>query len=410
MATTAHESSRCAQPAHAALRDSPHLVVATIAASVLSLLGLNTMPLWIGPLIDAFAMGEEAAGLLGSVETGAMFLASVGVAGAMARWSRSRTALVGVALAVAGQAFSATTDIYGELVIGRFVAGAGEGLLMAAGSAAVAASVDPDRLFARITFVGGFLVAPVLFALPRATEPYGPAGAFATLSAVSVLFAAFLVWLPPPRAGEESMPTLRGAPNFWLALPIMLSLFVLETGQGAVWAFTAPVGEAAGLSPEGVGDTLSVTTVVGLSGAAFAMWLGTRYGRMLPLIVGIALNVGASLGLLLVREPFAFVAFNLLWVTAFLFVTPYIMGALAALDDLGRWTAAGAGFYTLGDAFAPWVGGLVLGRGSFGMLALLALGTGCVALVLLLPVLRRMGDLPAPGQAALEAPAPSAQL
>lgn len=392
MDTTAHEPSRPAQPAPAALRDSPRLVVATLAASVLSLLGLNTMPLWIGPLMDAFAMGEEAAGLLGSVETGAMFLASVGVAGAMARWSRSRTALVGVALAVAGHAYSATTDIYGELVVGRFVAGTGEGLLMAAGSAAVAASVDPDRLFARITFVGGFLVAPLLFGLPRATAPYGPAGAFATLAAASALLAAFLVWLPAPRADAGSMPTLRSAPNFWLALPIMLSLFVLETGQGAVWAFTAPVGEAAGLSPEGVGDTLSITTVVGLGGAAFAMWLGTRCGRMLPLIAGVALNVGASLGLLLVREPVAFVAFNLLWIAAFLFVTPYILGALAALDDLGRWTAAGAGIYTLGDAFAPWVGGLVLGHGGFGALALLVLGTGAAALVLLLPVLRRMGD------------------
>jgi predicted MFS family arabinose efflux permease len=409
MATAANEPSRPAQTPPVAPRDPLPMVAAVIAASLVSLLGLNTMPLWIGPLMADFAMGEEAAGLLGSVETGAMFLASVAVAGAMARWSRSRTALAGVALAIAGHAYSATTDVYSELVVGRFMAGTGEGLLMAAGSAAVAASFDPDRLFARITFVSGFVAAPILFALPRATGPYGPAGAFVVLALVSAAFAVFLFWLPPARAVEEQMPTLRSAPNFWLALPIMLSLFVLETGQGAVWAFTAPVGEAAGLSPEAVGNTLSVTTVVGLSGAAFAMWLGTRYGRMLPLIVGIALNVGASLGLLLIREPFAFVAFNLLWVVAFLFVTPYIMGALAALDDLGRWAAAGAGFYTLGDALAPWTGGLALGRGGFGMLALLALGTGSVSLVLLLPVLRRMGDPLISGQVdELEFSAPSA--
>jgi len=397
MATTAHEPSRPAPPP-AAPRDPPRLVAAVIAASLVSLLGLNMMPLWIGPVMADFAMGEEAAGLLGSVETGAMFLASVAVAGAMARWSRSRTALVGVALAIVGHAYSATTDVYTELVVGRFVAGTGEGLLMAAGSAAVAASFDPDRLFARTTFVAGLIGAPILFALPRATGAYGPAGAFITFAVVSAAFAAFLVWLPPPRADEEQTPTLRSAPNFWLALPIMLSLFVLETGQGAVWAFVAPVAEDAGLSPEALGNILSITTVVGLSGAAFAMWLGTRYGRMVPLIVGIALNVGASLGLLLMREPVAFVAFNLLWVAAFLFVTPYILGALAALDDLGRWTAAGAGLYTLGDAFAPWVGGLVLGRGGFGMLALLVLGTGTVALALLLPVLRRMGDPHAPAR------------
>lgn len=231
-----------------------------------------------------------------------------------------------------------------------------------------------------------------------------------TLAVVSAVFAAFLVWLPPPREEAEQKPTLRGAPNFWLALPIMLSLFVLETGQGAVWAFITPVAEDAGLCAEALGNTLSVTTVLGLSGAALAMWLGTRYGRMLPLIVGIALNVGASLGLLLVREPVFFVAFNLLWVIAFLFVTPYILGALAALDDLGRWTAAGSGFYTLGDVFAPWTGGALLGRGGFGVLALLVLGTGTIALALLLPVLRRMGDRGAPGEAAsVELSAPSAQ-
>ena len=65
------------------------------------------------------------------------------------------------------------------------------------------------------------------------------------------------------------------------------------------------------------------------------------------------------------------------------------MGALAAMDDLGRWVVASDGAWTLGDALGPGIAGSLVERYGYVPLAGLALVAGVTCLIAILAVLRR---------------------
>ena len=85
----------------------------------------------------------------------------------------------------------------------------------------------------------------------------------------------------------------------------------------------------------------------------------------------------------------SYVAFNLLWNAAYYFVVPYLMGAMAAMDDLGRWVVASDGVWTLGDAVGPAVAGTLVEWGGYPPLAVLVLVGGLGCMFMMLGVLRR---------------------
>jgi predicted MFS family arabinose efflux permease len=373
-------------------RDSLRLLAAVVAATAVGMGGYHVLPLLVGSLIERVQIGEEATGALGSAEMTALALVSLGLAGPLSRWSRARTALAGIALTVLGNAISAWAASYAVLFAGRMVAGIGEGLALAAGMAAFASARDPDRLFANTIIIGALLAAGLQVGIPYALEPFGPPGGFLTLIVVSLALAPLCLWLPAPHpATADEEPSLRGAPNRTAAVVVMLALFILELGQGAVWTFLERIGaQQVGMSTEAVGWTLAGTALISLPGAGIAAALGTRLGRALPIFVGVALNVVASAWLLLTHEAFVYVAMNLLWAAAFAFLLPYVMGVLAALDDLGRWTVAGTAIYTIGDAPAPWLGGKVLADGGFPAIAAMVVVTGLVATPMITAVARRL--------------------
>ena len=121
-----------------------------------------------------------------------------------------------------------------------------------------------------------------------------------------------------------------------------------------------------------------------------AAWLGTRFGRKWPIVIGIALNVVAALWLTLGHDPASFVAMNLLWNAAYYFVVPYTLGAMASLDHLGRWVVASDAVWTLGDGIGPGVAGTLVERVGYDGLASLAAFTGVQCVVVLMLVMRHI--------------------
>jgi MFS family permease len=169
-----------------------------------------------------------------------------------------------------------------------------------------------------------------------------------------------------------------------LALVAMAGLFIFEVGQGGVWMFIAQIGESTGLDEYQVGNIITGTGLAGLVGGVAAAWLGGRFGRKWPIFIGLGLNVTAAVGIAFTEQSATYVAFNFLWNAAYYFVVPYLMGAMAAMDDLGRWVVASDGVWTLGDAVGPAAAGTLVEWGGNSLLAMLALfgGVGCMLMVL----------------------------
>ena len=98
----------------------------------------------------------------------------------------------------------------------------------------------------------------------------------------------------------------------------------------------------------------------------------------------------AAVGLAFTDDVSAYYALMWLWTVGYTFVVPYLMGALASMDNLGRWVVANDGIWTLGDAFAPGLAGLVVERtGSYALLGGMAFCTGLACTVAMVLVLIR---------------------
>jgi MFS family permease len=121
-----------------------------------------------------------------------------------------------------------------------------------------------------------------------------------------------------------------------------------------------------------------------------AGWLGGRFGRKWPIIIGLGLNVVAAAGICLCESGTLYIALNVLWNLAYYFTVPYMMGALAALDDLGRWVVAGDSLWNGGSVPAPMIAGALVESGGYLPLAGLAVFAGLSCMVMLVIVLGRL--------------------
>jgi len=367
-------------------RDSRRLLLGVFAGFVVAYAGTNALPLLIGSLIDGVGLDEAAAGLLGSLELGGLALASLLLAPRVGRMSRRHLAICGVIGACAGHGLSAATGSFPVLVLARIAAGLGEGATIAAANSAAASARDPDRLFAEVNVLGGLVAAASLVLLPYAIEPWGHSGGFGALVGISILCIPLLFWLPTiPKSAAAS----RGLPGRrLLGIATLASLFLFSVGQGAIWAFSERIGITVGLSREEVGLALGVTTLLGLAGGVIAAVLGTRGGRPMLLAVGLGANVVATWMVVVAGSSGLYLAGLLAWGIAFFFALPYLLGTAAALDPLGRWTAAAAGISAVGSSIGPGVAGLTVADSGYPALGGFVIACGLGAAVLILPVAR----------------------
>jgi predicted MFS family arabinose efflux permease len=367
-------------------RDSRRLLVAVVAGFVVAYTCENVLPLLIGALIDGFGLDEVGAGVLGSLELGGLAVASLLLASRVDRISRRRLAICGLVAACAGHGLSALAESFPVLALARVAAGLGEGATIAAANSAAASARVPDRLFAEATVLGGLFFAAALVALPHVIEPWGYSGGFGAIVAISLLCLPFLFWLPmfPETAATSSSVHGRRL----LGITTLASIFLFSVGQGAIWAFSERIGITIGFSREEVGLALGVTTLAGLAGGVIAAVLGTRGGRPLLLALGLGANVVATWMVVIAGSEELYLVGLLAWGIAFFFALPYLLGTAAALDPLGRWTAAAAGVSAVGVAIGPGVAGVMVSDAGYPALGGFVIACGLAAAVLILPVAR----------------------
>lgn len=246
----------------------------------------------------------------------------------------------------------------------------------------IASSVDPDRLAARMQLVAGSAGALLLVALPHAVAAGGHRGAFALLALIALALAPLLGWLPHGTSMAERR--VAGSVEWARVFPVLVAGFLLTAGEGAVWAFLERIGAHAGVPPASIGILLGVTTLLGLLGAALAAWLGTRFGRRVPLVAGIAAQAAACWVITHAEVPVPYALATLGYGLAFFFVQPYLVGTAAVLDPQGRVAAAYAGTALVGAALGPALGGALVDAFSYPALGwqLLVASAGAIAAIL----------------------------
>jgi MFS family permease len=189
----------------------------------------------------------------------------------------------------------------------------------------------------------------------------------------------------PPSARVTSATHTPGTRRWWLVAIVLLALFLFQAGNMALFAFIIPLGEDFGLQLAFISRTLAWATWIGALGAVLVIVMGTRMGRVWPLVAAMVLTVAGVAALGWSHLPVLFFAANAGTAITWSFVVPLLFGMASAQDRSGRLTTV-AGFMSgLGLASGPLLAGLVAHTGDFVLLiavavALLAL-SGVFAVV-----------------------------
>ena len=352
-------------------RDPASLVVGAIAAQVIGGLISQMSPLVIGGLMDGLSLSERDAGFVVSIEFLALAVTAIAIAPVLPRFSYRRVSLVAVALALLAQGASIFSASWASFALLRGLAGVGEGALYAVSLCVVAShSGNPDKVYGYFQIVWA-LGSVALFSIGgELTAAFAHRGILALAAGVTLALAPLLLLIPDVRAkGSDGAKVDAAQPSPLLGVMTLAAILLYLTVSAAIYMFSTPLGERAGLDTSAVGYTLTVASLVGLAGAGAATAFNVRWGRAIPIsgfCVGFSLVV---LALCLAHNRTVYVAAVVASVVIFYFSIPYLFGLAAALDRNGRWAAAAGSAYLLGFAAGPLVGGTVIAAAGYTGLA-----------------------------------------
>jgi len=344
------------------------------------LVGVFMVPYEIAALMDGWGLSAAASGFLGMVELASMSLTSILIIPAARRIPLHRIAVVGLAVAVAGETSTSLIGHLWALGIARAVTGIGSGMVLAATSTSVAVATNPNRVMGLGLTIANLLFFAVFLITPRVLFDFGPRGFFISAAlyiAVSAATVRRISRLPtnaPPPERDSGRTAFDGTKVAALAL----GLLSLNIGLGAMWSFAEQIGREIGLSSEQTGSVLAACPIAMIAGSATAGLMGDRFGDRWPLLIGCIVCGIACYGTTISTSLPSYAVGLLIFNFCYLLVGPFALaGVPSTLDPSGRLAAAANGLMWLAYSAGVAAGGFIADRASVKVIGTFAL-CGCV--------------------------------
>jgi len=349
-------------------------------------------PVLVGSAIDSLGLTSDQAGLLIASYFAGYTIITISAVAWLHRVNMRAAAWLSSFVFITSLLIGTLMSDLTGAILTMLVGGAGAGMLYGISITIVSQSDDPDRYFGFALASQLLLGSALLFAGPAYIGPnWGYSGILAATAIFVALMSIVIPWTP--RAVSGTAIDDQGAGSSVPITSILTGIgavLVWFTGYSGIYAFVERIGVDGGLSGHQIGLVLSLTIVTGLTGALGAAWLGDRYGKVKPHLIGAAGAVITVILLLgrpeLVRYSFAIVFLTL----SINFWLAYMLGGVAAIDTSGRFavlvTAALGVGATIGPAIA---GGLIANSNYLPMLAF-AIVTIMAGLMIIVSVLRRL--------------------
>lgn len=297
-----------------------------------------------------------------------------------------RTVIMGslVVMFLANALCTLTTDLNTFAAL-RFIAGLGAGSLVSLSFAAVGLTRNPDRNFGLLIVWVLTYGALVLWAMPSVY-------AYAGMGGVLWFFALFpLIAMPVikylPKSGESVAQVEEDAVDLTTAMKAMALFAMLAyfIAQGVVWAYLFLIGLSGGLDEQAVANGLTLSQFAGIAGALLAAILANRFGRSLPLTVGI---LGGAICLYFLVGSFEFLAFAVavcVYNFAWNMTHPFLLAAMASFDRRGRVVVYAVAMQMVGLAIGPGLAASVITEGDYINVNWFGAALFVVSLALILP-------------------------
>jgi MFS transporter, DHA1 family, inner membrane transport protein len=379
---------RSASDGGAALRRTFVSVAAAFTAAQTS---VTASPYFLGALISQRHLTASGAGTLYAIEMAAFAVAMLLVAPRINRLSLRAAVSLGMILIVLGQLGSAFAGSETLLSVLRGGVGLGSGLVSAGATAAGSRSAAPERIYAVATATMTIVFAALYLALAQAGHFRGPVGMFLLLALFTAALIPAVLLLPSPSPVAQISLAAASGPTWRLLLPglaALAAMLAFNYGALAIWPFTEQIGEHIGLSLDRVALLTAAGNALAALGGIAATWLGTRFGRLVPLTMGLVLQGLGSVAVCHANSALGFLVTYAWYLGMWYFCYAYILAVAAAVDPPGRLAVLTGMGYPVSSALGGLSAGLLVESYSVHSIGWLAV-VGCsLALMLLVPLCR----------------------
>lgn len=365
-------------------------LIVMIAYSLLGNSAMAVQPMVVGGLVDLLGLTERQAGFIAAGEMGGFAIGMLLLSRYVTRFDRRTLAVAAVAWMVAANGMCLSVGEFSQLLPLRFASGLGAATAYSVFLTIAAGSVLPERSFATVNATSIAATGLFQWVAPQILLRWQMPGIFLSIIALALvvlLFAAAIPRTPATRmmvsAVQSIAPTRR---DKMIVVLVLLTMFTLYTGHGAIWTFQERIGVEMGMAQRDVGRMLGISMLVwGVAGSLLAHFSGLALGRVWPQILSLGLSIVAALWLVLTETPLGFTVACALVALTWFYGLPYQMGLLAQFDRQGRVNLLGSMATTGGATAGPALAALLIGGSGHMAIGLLAGACYLLALICVLP-------------------------
>ncbi|WP_435211519.1 MFS transporter [Luminiphilus sp. nBUS_16] len=368
-------------------------MISLIWLSLVAALTSNIQPIFLGVLAESFSLSGSQLGFIGGAELGGSCLASVSAGYWFPRVRLRRAGLFAITVSVLGNLLTSEATDFSQLLLIRFTTGfLGTGVLYALTLGLFGQLKNADRIIAIAVVTHVLSLAVGMSTVPLLMERWQLPGV--TVSLAILLSTAFLcLFLLPHQSRYETSKSATSESYNFLGAALLVSLIVFSIGLGSSWAFMERIGSSAGFAMGDIGNALAVSGLIGGFGALMAAVLGTRLGRVLPIVVALTLQVLTCLLLATRNDWYSYLVATALFNFNWNLTLPYLMGAISAADRSGRFMVLIPAAQTGGYALGPMLVGIFLVGDSFQLAAWVSMSAFIVCLAMIVPLLNRVSRI-----------------
>jgi predicted MFS family arabinose efflux permease len=269
------------------------------------------------------------------------------------------------------------------LILLRFLHGTIGGLSVGFGLSIIARTYNPDKIFGMLLVVQYSFGSIGIYAVPRMVETFGNGAVFGALIIFTIMAISILPFVPNVTKSDNEVSSsnifnISIGKFLFLAL---VSLFLFQAANMGVADYAFELGKDIGLENNKISNILTIANIISISGGALVYLIGTKYGRTLPLIIGIStsaiftflLHYSDNVSIYFIANTFTGIAWG--------FTIPYILGLCATFDIHGQ-MAALAGFISkMGLATGPLIGSLFIINSGINFIINIAVVSLCISLI-----------------------------
>lgn len=281
------------------------------------------------------------------------------------------------------------------LILLRFIHGSIGGLSVGFGLSIIARTYNPDKIFGMLLVVQYSFGSLGIFAVPRLVDAYGYGAVFGTLISFTLMTLIILPYIPNVKSQLDKTSTnnnLFKIPLNSMLILALCALFLFQASNMGVADYAFELGKDIGLENSNISNILTIANLISISGGLLVYVLGTKYGRTIPLIIGISTASIFTFLLHYSENVSIYFLANTITGIAWGFTIPYLLGLCATFDLHGQ-MAALAGFISkMGLASGPLVGSLFIMNKGFSFIINIATISLLIAMILSAFVSNKQAD------------------